>query len=319
MIRRWMAALSTGYILMFFSEYLFVNVEQVTPALLLNAIPMLIAYTLAAYVFLGLLYHNRVRNIWALFLAGAAFGWLLEGVIVQTMYEAFPFFVPFTGLSWHALIDVLVGFWLVRKVLADGRRRSIVHTAILLGLFWSTWAIWTHWETGEFMPPGEFVPFAFVASLPLLPAYWLLRRTEPFQPQRYEWRVLLGLAVLMFVVVVVMIPYAVLVLPPLMWLILRALRRHRDSSAPATILITFDAPVHPLHYALLLLMPLVASVTYVVYWTLEVKVATNVLLYLTTVPLSVGMFVRAIRKLHREPIPVTPAENPDTVAPVPTG
>jgi hypothetical protein len=297
---RWTAALATGYILMFFSEFLFVNVYEEFD---LGGLPLLwLVYSLEAYLLLAIIAHFRVRNRWALFLAGAVYGWLLEGVVVQTMYAAFPFQVAFTGLSWHALIDVLVGVWLVRRALHGGSLRRTARLAVLIGLFWGLWAIWWAWEVADVLTAGEFALFAFGTGLPLIPAYRALAGLEPFsfRPQQRMVRLLAGLHVAIFVLVVAMIPYAALVLPPLLLLIYGALRRHRRSEAPARLSLSFEGHVSASQYAALALIPAVAAAAYALLMALEANIETNVILALATVPLSVWMFIRALWKLYRE-------------------
>lgn len=305
MKRRWFAAALVGYILMFFSEFLFVNIyESSAGDLLAGVIPMWIAYTLEAYVFLAIVAHFRIRTLWALFLAGATYGWLLEGVVVQEMYLAFPFQVPFTGLSWHALIDVLVGWYLVRKILFTDAPRRTAGIAAGIGLFWSFWAIWA-WQEFDLLTVGEFTLFACATALPLIPVYWLLNRLEPlvFTPHTWELRVLAGLHGVVFVFVVIMIPYAILVLPPLLYLIFRALRHHRALAIPDRISPAFVGPVRLENHLWLALIPAVASVTYALYLALGTRLETNAIVWLATVPVSVVVFVLSLRRAGRVPKP----------------
>lgn len=298
-MKRWRTALLCGYVLMFFSEFMFVNRLDIT----LDWIPTTIAYTLMAYVLLAMMTHYRVRSVWAIFLAGAAYGWLLEGVVVQTMYANFPFYVPFTGLSWHALFDVVVGWYLVRRVLHAPRHRQTALLALGIGLFWGLWAIWTWAEENDVPSLATYATHVTVTSLPLIACYWQLDRLEPlaFQPHRHELRVLVGLLVLLFALVAIAMPVALAVLPPLMALILRALRQHRRRPSSPSIPLAYDRRVPPVRYALLGLMPLSAVLTYAACLALDVRIATNALVYVITVPLSVGLFVRALWTLQRAP------------------
>ncbi|MBI5960810.1 MAG: hypothetical protein HY866_18880 [Chloroflexi bacterium] len=307
MRRRWIASLSLGYILMFFSEFLFVNVYPHFDWT--GVIPMWIAYSIEAWVFLALLAYFRVRNGWALFLVGAVYGWLLEGVVVQTMYAAFPFQVAFTGLSWHALIDVWVGWYVVRKTMFGGSPRSMARLAVLIGAFWGCWAIWS-WQEHEMMGANRFALLAWGTNLLLIPAYHTLNRLEPldFRPHRWEVRLIAGLHVLIFGIVVLMIPFAALILPPLLVVIYGALRRHRRSPTPATIPITYAGRVGRMQYALLALIPLVALAEYSLALALDARIATNQIIALITVPISVVFFARALIKLYREPVPQPPLE-----------
>ena len=81
--------LATGYIFVFFSEHLFW--ARVRPDDSWGGwLGAWAAYSIMAYIFLGLVSYFRVRNIWGIFLAGAALGWIAEGVVVQTAYEMLP-------------------------------------------------------------------------------------------------------------------------------------------------------------------------------------------------------------------------------------
>lgn len=104
-VKQILGVLATGYILFFYSELVFwVRVQPVDT--LPGRISAWLAYSLLAFVFLTILMRFRVRTVWALFLAGAVFGWMTEGIVVQTAYEDLPFSLSFTGLAWHALISV---------------------------------------------------------------------------------------------------------------------------------------------------------------------------------------------------------------------
>ena len=125
-MRRWtqkiVVVLATGYILFFYSERMFwsfLRPGDKTADLLLTWI----VYSMLAWVFLLLVRQCRIAAFPALFLAGAVFGWLAEGVVVDTLYgnadNPFPASISFTGLAWHALISVGVGwYWQARG--ADG-------------------------------------------------------------------------------------------------------------------------------------------------------------------------------------------------------
>ena len=77
--KRLLLAFSTGYILFFFSERVFWSMARPgdTPVDYLLT-PLL--YALLAYIFLIVVDEFRVRNIWAVFIAGAAFGWIGEEI-----------------------------------------------------------------------------------------------------------------------------------------------------------------------------------------------------------------------------------------------
>ena len=124
-----LAILAGGYILMFYSEFLFW--ARIRPKdSLLEWLMTWLVYSFLAFAFLAGMARFRVSTVWALFLAVAVFGWLAEGLIVQTAYESLPLSISslavraaFTGLAWHALISVGVGWYVVRRALSAGLRR----------------------------------------------------------------------------------------------------------------------------------------------------------------------------------------------------
>ena len=83
-------AFLTSYILTFYSEWMFWSGRPPSENFFLEAIPSWIAYSFITFFFLTAVSYFRVQSLWAVFLAGALYGWLLEGVLVQTMYDAFP-------------------------------------------------------------------------------------------------------------------------------------------------------------------------------------------------------------------------------------
>ena len=89
-LKRLLTTGSLGYILMFFSENIFwsrYKRNDTIPDLIFTWI----IYSILAFVFLVIVKKYNVNNIWSLFLAGSIFGWINEGVIVQTTYASFPF------------------------------------------------------------------------------------------------------------------------------------------------------------------------------------------------------------------------------------
>ena len=104
-VKQILGVLATGYILFYYSELVFWARAKPTDSLP-NWISTWLAYSLLAFVFLAIVARFRVHTIWALFLAGAVFGWMTEGIVVQTTYEDLPLSLSFTGLAWHALISI---------------------------------------------------------------------------------------------------------------------------------------------------------------------------------------------------------------------
>ena len=121
--------LANGYILLFFSEMMFWG------HMALKDLPMtLLAYSMIGFVFLTAVTHFRIQEKWGLFLAGALFGWLAEGVLVQTTYEGLPLSLSLTGLSWHALLTIWLGWYWLPNAIRQGSAWQVVQRAGATGV-----------------------------------------------------------------------------------------------------------------------------------------------------------------------------------------
>ena len=131
-LKRILLALLVGCVFVYFSELLFWArpLEGTTFPGVLSAI---LVYFLAAWLFLAVVTTFRVRSLAALFFRLAIFGWLIEGVFVQTLYGELPISVSLTGLSWHALITVLFGGILLQWLLRFASMWRALGIAILAG------------------------------------------------------------------------------------------------------------------------------------------------------------------------------------------
>ncbi len=184
-LKQILGILATGYILLYYSELMFW--ARVRPGdSLKDWVSTWLLYSLLGYILLTLIARFRVSGIWALFLAGAVFGWLAEGLVVQTAYESLPLSISFTGLAWHALISVCAGWYAVRRALRSGLRPTLGWAAGI-GLAYGFWAIaWWLEPDGGKATPYEFAIYSFSGSLLLVIAYWIHDRTVPgfFKPNR---------------------------------------------------------------------------------------------------------------------------------------
>ena len=105
--RYWLAAGTLGAAATWGSENLFWSAPPAgwTP---LELAVTWVVYSLCVAAALSAVLWSGVQGWRAVFLGGAVLGWLIEGVVVATMYAAFPFQVVWTPLAWHALITGLV-------------------------------------------------------------------------------------------------------------------------------------------------------------------------------------------------------------------
>ena len=296
--------LSTGYILVYFSEHMFwarVRPED-SPG---NWISIWIAYSLLAFVFLHLVTHFKVANRWALFLAGAAFGWMGEGILVQTTYEMLPFSISFTGLAWHALITVWIGWYALRQRLSAPASFRTLKLAAVIGAGYGLWAVtWWFEPDGGIATLGEFSTFALTTSALVIFAYWLANwsASEPFAPNRWVTRIIYSLFIFYFIFIVVpATPVAIIILPILLGLVYFGLQKNKQVEHNDSLLVTLTTRADPLNYLSLLAIPLTAIAFYAIALTLDLQWHTNWILYLVTMPLGFIIFVASLLKVWRTP------------------
>jgi hypothetical protein len=294
--------LATGYLLMYYSEHVFwarLRPEDTVGDWLITWL----AYSFAAYAFLAVATLFSVHNVWGLFLAGAVFGWLIEGVIVQTMYQNFPLQVSFTGLAWHALISVWVGWYTIPNILREGKPRKIVLVTLVFGSCYGAWAIsWWVEAPAQIASVPAFAAFAFGTTLLLILAMWVEDRAwrADFTPRRWEIIAISTLFLLYFAFVTVpAAPSALAILPPLLLAIFLALRRHRQQIQAPGLLAARPGLIQAPYFVYLLLIPLTATLVYTLATLLNLRLPTNWLLYLITMPLGAMLFVLSLWKVWK--------------------
>ena len=231
MIKRWLFVLSTSYALVFYSELLFWGTGA-----LIDFLETWFYYSLATYIFLIVVDRFRINTIWSLFFAGALYGWLTEDILVQTVYENLPVNIFATALSWHALISVGVGWYVLRRALLDVRPIRSLLWSVGIGVFAGLWLPFWAFDLSTEITPFTLTSLALLmgVSVPVLAfSYWLQNRLTPipFTPHISEIALLMGFFLLQFVATVAPIyPIALIVLPPLLIIVFIGLCRHRQSS-----------------------------------------------------------------------------------------
>ena len=291
-----------GYVFVYFSEMLFWArpLEATTFPGILSAI---LVYAFAAWLFLAVVTVFRVRSLAALFLAGAVFGWLIEGVFVQTLYGELPISVSLTGLSWHALITVLFGWYLLQWTLRFASMWRTLGIAILAGAITGAWSL-TWWaETGERTPVITFAAYVAVATLVLILVYWLisLLRVSAFRPTLVETVIVLLLALAYFALVTVPTqPLALFILPPLLLIVLLTLYRNRRVETRSSLLILLAAyPVRLANALALLAFPLAATAVYALAFETGFSFNTGAIVYIVTIPAGFLLFIWALISIWR--------------------
>lgn len=257
--------LSAGYIFVYFSEHMFW--ARTRPEDLVGEwTAVWVAYSLAAFIFLHIVTHFKVTNRWALFLAGAAFGWITEGIIVQTTYESLPLSISWTGLAWHALITIGIGWYALRQRLTPLASFGTLKLAALIGAGYGLWAIsWWLDPDGGVATLGEFSAFVLVTSALVTIAYWFANWSaeEPFTPNRWITRIIYGLFLLYYLFIAIpAVPVAAIILPILLGLVYFGLRKNKQNEQSDTSIINISGVAHPLNYLSLLAIPLTAILVY---------------------------------------------------------
>lgn len=302
-IRSLLLSLSTGYVLMFFSEHLFW--AQVRPGDTLgNWASTWLAYSLLAFVFLTAVWYFRVASLAALFVAGSLVGWLGEGVLVQTLYDQFPLQISWTGLAWHALLSVCLGWHGLRQAVAGPGGMRAVLLCLALGLFWGLWAIfWRVEEPAAQTSVADFAAFGFATTAVLGLSLWLYAKADPisFRPSRPA--VIAALVILLAIFslgTVPLAPISIIVLPALLGLVLAALARNRRRTGQLAALAFLSQPaLSPRSLLPLILMPLAATLVYAAAVALDLRWQTNWLVYLVTMPAGFALFGIAWLRLMR--------------------
>jgi hypothetical protein len=268
-------------VLLFFSEFVFFNPGAASglvggirsgPVAVAEWLAVFVGfYSIPAAVFLVALDRFRVGTLGGLVLAGALYGWGVEGVVVGQMYEALPFSVSWTALGWHVLVDVVLGWYLLRAVL---RRNDLLATGLAaagLGIAWGLWATWP-WTESPATPPATFAAFAAVGGVVWLVATVALDSVgEPrLGATDAEVGVVGVVAAGTFALgVVPAVPVAVAVLPPLVLVTLVALRRTAPADDREATFVPPSGTVEWRQHAVLSLVPVVAAATYAGAYAVE--------------------------------------------------
>lgn len=181
-----LAILARACVLLAFSEFVFFNEGPVLHFLEapdvtgkgLQIGELILFYCLPGSLLLAL---EPMMTTWPrTILAGAFVGWSIEAAIVPVAYENPPFSFFWTSISWHALIDVCLGWVMFRKLLFSGRAQTKLIAAASLGgltALWSTWA----WSDLQLSAAG-FAEVISVAVALLIVGYCLLRVCEMKPP-----------------------------------------------------------------------------------------------------------------------------------------
>lgn len=266
------------------------------------------AYSFVSYVVLTVITAFRVRSLAALFLLGAIYGWLVEGVIAQTLYFALPVSISITGLSWHALFTILLGLWLIPSLLRQRKTGRLLLTCLLTGLGYGLWSL-SWWVNA---PPPTPLPiyaaYTLLTTLGLSLAYWLASKVQMarFAPSRAEIIVLSALWLAYFAFITFLTQFlALIVLLPLLLLVLVGLHRNRAAETRPDLLAeaSQQGSITLPNALLLLVIPLTAIGVYAVALAIHFAFPIGIVFYLVTGLIGfIALVVALIRTYRRKAV-----------------
>lgn len=306
MIKRWLYVLATGFTLVFFSELVFWGAES-----LAGFVGTWLFYSLMTYVILAVIARFGVNTIWSLFFVGAFYGWLTEGVLVQTAYDNLPYSISNTGLSWHALITIWVGWYVMRRALLAQRSTRTLIVGLGIGVFWGLWIPFWAFDLSMGMAPYTMERMLLLTStaVPVLTlSYWLQNRLTPtpFTPHKIEIGLIVGLLLLQFFFTAVPIyPIALILLPLLLLLIYLGLRRHRQTAPAGDDFIQgLAGQVRPLNYLSVLIIIPAALAAFAFDQTAGLTPIPAYVIYAITVPAGFLLFILSLITIYRRHLTV---------------
>ena len=262
---------------------------------------MSIFYLLAVAPALLVLFYTRVSSIWGLFLVGAIIGYFIEGLVVPVIYMELPISIIWTALSWHPIIDVVFGLWILQYWL---REKSFSLNCIICAVMGIIWGIWSTWPigyssdaTGEiltFVPTAEFTAFLFVTTGILFVGNILvsLGADKPFVPTRLDYSIFVITSLCLFILMALQVSVLILIFiiaVSLFYLPLHYANKKCDGDKSLVIQSFEKAPSFP-NQLTIWAMPVTASIT---YWLMSQQ-NWHIESWVVTLPLMILGFALAV-------------------------
>lgn len=250
-----------------------------------------LAYSIGAACALSCILWSGAGGWPAAFLGGGVLGYLLEGIVVGTIYDAFPVQIVWTPLAWHALITggVVIGLGLAPLSLP---RRAALWLALGIGA--SVWGLYWPLDRGTRPEPFSLLLYLALPALPVAGALWLAGRLG--RPDPRPWVLWVAPACALFAALwqAVGSPSPLrLVLPVMLGLLWLALRR----AGPGC----WVAPVPLAHHLTVLIAPVLAAFAAPALWAtigpMQANLPVAVITSLTGLALLFTLILR--RRKHR--------------------
>jgi hypothetical protein len=244
-----------------------------------------IVYSLASACALSAVAWTGIGGWRAVFLGGAILGFVVEGVVVGTMYDGFPLQLVWTPLAWHALITGLAVGGVAR---ADWPLPRLAAAQLATGALAGTFAL--YWPLERAVLPGPWAVAGYIAGIGLvLPfGHWVLDRmgTVP-RPAGWVLCVVPALGVVLWgVQTVASLNPLRLACPVMIGLTLWAMSRLGGRAV-----ISFGVPGRALQRASVILVPFGMLAVALPGWAILGGVAVNVPFALGTGGVALGVWL----------------------------
>ncbi len=259
---------------------------------LLDWAATVVAYALAGACALSAVIWSGLHGWRAAFLGGVVLGFVVEGVIVSTMYDAFPFQLVWTPLAWHAVVTGLAVFGLHLHLLTASRRHHIL-AMLALGAGGGIFACYWPMERPVLPPVSLILIYQLGSGLAAVAGFVLLGRIGRLpRPPGAVLALVPGLAVILWIIQGIADPRPQrIALPVMMGVTLWAMRRLGGDPAP---LVFRTAPLS--RQAVFLLGPLVTALVAAFLVRGTGGFAANIIAVLTLGPAGLGLWLWCLWK-----------------------
>jgi len=253
-----------------------------TPGLTVPSLLELVAfYAVPTAAGLWAMARTPARRLHQVVLAGAAYAFVVEGVLTTVIYGDGP--LPVLAslfVGWHGVLAFTVFWYLFHRWIVDGDRRRLLVAAGGIGAGWGLWALVVSAldpavSGGIVATPGSFALYAAAVTVLLAAAHRLAAAVLPepgWRPSPLAGGVLaIAVVALVSLTVVPAVPWAPAKLGALLGSVAWLLRRSRRSVDPSTptALDRLAGRVTPGRLAPLGAMPAAAATVYALAWPLR--------------------------------------------------
>ena len=214
----------------------------------------------------------------------------------MTIFETVVISLSWTGLAWHALIGVLIGWYYLRKILEENRYLKTIVFSLLVGAFWGIWSVAWALETPPivttpdiYLLQGLFITAFFILS------QWVFSKSNSFEFHASRKEKIFVLIILIAFFLALTVPYMKVIsviLPVLFYLLYLILKKNKNSERRESVLTEIGGPVRWRNLLLLFIMPITAALIYNAMNSAGLIFRTN--LYIMIISTAIGFILFAV-------------------------